>query len=207
MVPTAEHAYVLYQASLAWPPSCTDSPSAEPRRDERVPCSAAGLGWPCCILRPAAVLSLSLSLSLSKTCVVTTFLPWQRHTRRRWKQRRPSFPAAPRRLPPHLSSLLSFRSIYTYSCVTDRDHISVNLSMFACGQPLCACISLTLATFQYAIRIVYCRFWIFSLVQSILPVTNQTILSMKKFISNILMFIVSNNCVSFDSCGIYFHKH
>jgi len=72
--------------------------------------------------RKGKVLSLSLSrvvntrpaspISLHR-CIMTTFLPRQRHIRGagRWKQRRPSFPAA-RRLPPHLSSLFSHSIIF-----------------------------------------------------------------------------------------------
>jgi len=70
------------------------------------------LSLSCCKHQP--VLSLSI-----QTCIMTTFLPRQRHIRGagRWKQRRPSFPAA-RRLPPHLSSLLSFDYIHAYACMS-----------------------------------------------------------------------------------------
>ena len=66
---------------------------------------------------------------------MTTFLPRQRHIRGagRWKQRRPSFPAA-RRLPPHLSSLFSHSIIFMrmHACPSPRSNLL--------APPVCCCI-------------------------------------------------------------------
>ena len=115
---------------LAWhwhgPHSCTDSPSAEPWREEIKVVFSLSLS--CCKHQP--VLSLSI-----QTCIMTTFLPRQRHIRDagRWKQRRPSFPAA-RRLPPHLSSLFSHSIIFMrmHACPSPRSNLL--------APPVCCCI-------------------------------------------------------------------
>jgi hypothetical protein len=154
-------ACILSTAPWGWPPYCTDSPSAEPRREDRFRAPAGGLAV-YTNTRPAPVLSLFLSPKHASWPLFSLARDILRDA-----DGNNSVPAFLHPGVYHPICPLCSHSDHIYSCVTEIIYLWIYLCLR--GQPLCVCASLTLATFQYAIRIVYCRFWICSLVQSILP--------------------------------------
>ena len=119
-------------APWVWTPYCTDSPSAEPRREERFLAPAGGLAV-YTNTRPAPVLSLSFSLQNMRrdhfSPLPETYYETQMETTASQLSCTPAFTT-----PFVLFALIQI--IYIFLC--HQDHISVNLSMFAWTAVVCA---------------------------------------------------------------------